>query len=254
MTSERRIKRGWMNLRVSKIIHETHDCRTLILVDDEEGGRSFDYIAGQYLTFRFDSLADKPLVRSYTMSSSPLEDDHIAVTIKMTADPYVSRYLTEEIKLGDVLRARGPMGKFSYHPDSDPTHLVMIAAGSGVTPFISIMREFAGRLGSEGAPRQMTLVVGFRRQEDIICHRLLTAWRKIPGVDIYICLSREPAETGPEFHHGRIDARYLAEVLPQDLSSVSFMTCGPVAMMQTAIEFLRDKRVDEARIHTESFT
>ena len=253
MNALRRIKRGWMNLRIAFIIRETPDTLTLYLVDHEEGGRCFDYYAGQYLTFRFDTIAPKPLVRSYTMSSSPLEQEYIAVTVKETADGFISRYLTKEIKVGDILRARGPIGKFCYHPQTDRGHLVMIAAGSGVTPFISIIREYAARLEQEDCPHKMTLVVGFRRREDVICHDLLQQWRKIPGLSIFICLSQEPAIADADYHAGRIDSSYLAEVFAGDLADCTFMTCGPEGLMLNSLEFLRSRGVDDERIHNESF-
>jgi ferredoxin-NADP reductase len=254
MTTVQRIKRGWMNLRIERIIQETPDTRTLILVDDDEGGRCFDYNAGQYLTFRFDTLAPKPLVRSYTLSSSPLEQDHIAVTVKETAEGFISKYLTRKLQEGEVLRARGPMGKFCYHSEHDGSHLVMIAAGSGVTPFISIMREYAQRLGQLSCPAAMTLIVGFRHVEDIICHALLEEWRKIAGIRIFVSLSQESGESKSwDYHHGRIDKAYLAKLLSGDLSDCSFMTCGPEGLMKTSMEFLRGRGVGDERVHTESF-
>ena len=77
-----------MNLKVSKIVEETHDSRTFF-EDAEEGGRQFDYTAGQYLTFRFDDISTKPVVRSYTMSSSPIEKENIAVTVKEVENGFV---------------------------------------------------------------------------------------------------------------------------------------------------------------------
>jgi len=94
---ERRVKRGWMNLLVKRIIQETHDTRTLILVDEKSGSREFDYIPGQYLTFRFDHISEKPVVRSYTMSSAPVEGDFSAVTVKEVEDGFVSRYLCRAV-------------------------------------------------------------------------------------------------------------------------------------------------------------
>src|SRR5690606_8692796 len=70
---QRRVKRGWMNLKVTRIVDETHDTKTFYMEDADEGGRPFDFIAGQYLTFRFDAITEKPLVRSYTMSGSPCQ-------------------------------------------------------------------------------------------------------------------------------------------------------------------------------------
>lgn len=252
-TPTKRIKRGWMNLRVGKIIRETPDCQTIVLVDNEEGGRSFDYEAGQYLTFRFDAIAPKPVVRSYTLSSSPNQPDFVAITVKETADGFISAYLTRDIKVGDVLRARGPIGKFCYHPGTDRKHLVMIAAGSGVSPFISIIREYADKLGQDNAPSAMTLLVGFRRQEDIICSDLLAGWRAIPGINIRISLSQEQAAKPNGFHKGRIDKAYLQQELAGDLSAMSFMTCGPEGLMNSVSEYLQERGVPMEHIHTESF-
>ncbi len=246
----KRVKRGWMNLCVATIIRETPDCLTLLLVDNDEGGRVFDYTAGQYLTFRFDALGPKPLVRSYTLSSSPLQQDFIAITIKKTSNGHISHYLTEEVKVGDILRARGPMGKFCYFPASDAPHLLMVAAGSGVTPFLAIMREYAQRLGEAECPQQLTLISGFRQREDIIGAELFKEWEHIPGIKIVICLSQEK---NPEFHHGRIERDFLENVLPRDLSGITFMSCGPEGLMQTTKAFLEKKGVAAERIHTESF-
>ena len=74
----RRIKRGWMNLKVSRVTQESPDTKTYYLIDAEDGGRQFDYIPGQYLTFRFDHIGPKPIVRSYTMSSSPNQKEEVA--------------------------------------------------------------------------------------------------------------------------------------------------------------------------------
>src|SRR4051812_11512541 len=112
----RRVKRGWMNMRVDKIIDDTHDTKTFILVDADEGGRPFDYIAGQYLTFRFDQIADKPIVRSYTMSSSPNQQGYSSFTVKRVESGVISNWLCNHIKVGDVLRGRGPIGRFCFDP------------------------------------------------------------------------------------------------------------------------------------------
>ena len=58
--TNRRVKRGWMNLKVIEVIEETHDTKTFVMIDADEGGRPWDYWAGQYLTFRFDDVGDKP--------------------------------------------------------------------------------------------------------------------------------------------------------------------------------------------------
>jgi len=248
----RRVKRGWMNLRVEQIIHETLDTDTFILTDAEEGGRVFDYIAGQYLTFRFDHVDTKPLVRSYTMSSSPCQVPHCAVTVKRVDGGKISNWLCDHVKVGDILRARGPIGKFVYDASADKKHLVMVAGGSGVTPFVSMLREYAQRLGQSDAPTQMTLVVSHRSKTDIICAADLAPLEKITGVKIITTLSREDL-SGEGYWHGRLDDDKLACALAGTYGNATYMTCGPKAIMDLTVSHLQSAGVPEADIKLESF-
>lgn len=250
LPKNKRIKRGWMDLRVARIIDECTDTRTLIFEDGTDGGRQFDYIAGQYLTFRFDNLTEKPIVRSYTMSSSPSEGNFIAVTVKEVDNGFVSRHLCRNVKVGDILRARGPIGKFCYDVSEDQENLVMVAAGSGVTPFISIMREAASHLGEVGYPKSLHLLVGYRTTNDLISWPTLQELKEVDGVEIHVTLSREEKEG---FDKGRIDAGKLERFLTPHLANSTFMTCGPDAIMNGTCEFLKTHGVPEDRIKVESF-
>ena len=247
-----RRKKGWMNLRVAEVIHETWDTDTFILVDADEGGRPFDYIAGQYLTFRFDDIEAKPIVRSYTMSSSPLQGDYSAFTVKRVEGGKVSNWLLDSVKQGQVLRARGPIGKFVYDPTKDKEHLVMVAGGSGVTPFVSIMREYAARLGQAGAPRKMTLLVSYRSKSDLICWSDLHQIRQRADAAVHTTLSRED-RAAEGFWHGRICDTMIERAVGGDYRNATFMTCGPQAIMDLAVEHLRRNKVPEDAIKTESF-
>lgn len=246
------MKRGWMKLRIKEIIHENHDTRTLHFVDHEEGGRCFDYIPGQYLTFRFDDLTNKPIARSYTMSSSPCEEDYVSVTIKEISKGVASEFLCRRSKVGDVLRAKGPIGKFCYFSEQDQPHLVMVAAGSGVTPFTSMLREYAPHLGKNGAPHKMTLLVSYRSREDLINWDALQSVAKLPNIRIVTTLSRENA-TDQGFLFGRITETMLERVLGEDLENSTFMTCGPKEMMELTKHFLRKHHVPMDRIKIESY-
>jgi len=251
----RRIKRGWMNLRIERIIDECHDTKTLIFVDADEGGRQFDYVAGQYITFRFDDVADKPVVRSYTMSSSPRENQFIAVTVKEVEDPFISKVLVRDTKVGQILRARGPIGKFVYESEKDHKHLVMIAGGSGVTPFISIMREYCDQLGKPHAPDKMSLLVSYRSKKDLIlweASEQINQFRSM-GAQIITTLSREDG-TKEGFWHGRIDEKMIERFLESDFSGKTFMTCGPEAIMETTVACAKKHGVPESQIKTESFS
>ena len=248
----KRIKRGWMNLRVSQVIVETPDTHTFHLVDADEGGCPFDYFAGQYLTFRFDHLAPKPLVRSYTMSSSPRQEGYAAFTVKRVEKGLVSNWLCDEIKAGSILKARGPIGKFCYDPALDREHLVMVAGGSGVTPFISIMRQFSDRLGQEGAPQKMSLLVSYRSVGDIICKKELESVASHPGNKVLVTLSREQRmDLGYAF--GRITDGMLQNVFGDDKDRITMMTCGPLAIMDQAVAYGQKLGLSTEQIKTESF-
>ncbi len=246
----KRIKKGWMSLRVEKVIHETHDTDTFYFVDADEGERAFDYVAGQYLTFRYDEIGSKPLVRSYTMSSSPNQPQDIAVTVKRVEKGVVSNWMCDHLKVGSILKARGPIGKFVYDHAIDQKHLVMVAGGSGVTPFVSILREYGSRLGQGDAPHSMTLLVSYRSKKDLILWDDLQKASKIPGVRVITTLSREQSEG---FWHGRIDDTMLSRLLEGRYDNTSFMTCGPDAIMSQVVQHARNHNVPESCIKQESF-
>ena len=247
-----RRKKGWMPLKVTEVIEENHDTRTLIMVNEEEGSRAFDYLAGQYLTFRFDELASKPIVRSYTMSSSPCQEDYIAVTVKEVEGGFVSKHLCSDVKVGSILKARGPIGRFCYDEKTDHKNLTMIAAGSGVTPFVSILREYASHLGTENAPERMRLLVSFRSTDDLICWKDLKSLQGHPNIEIITTLSREDRRHDG-FLFGRINEEMLEKVLGGHCQETTFMTCGPEVMMDTTVNYVLSKQVKPEHMKKESF-
>lgn len=241
-----------MNLKVTKVIDETWDSKTIVMEDQEEGGRPWDYWAGQYLTFRFDDIAEKPIVRSYTMSSSPCQLTHCAVTVKRVEGGFISNWMCDKIGVGTVLRARGPIGRFIYEPQKDQKHLVMVAAGSGVTPFVSIMREYAFRLGSPEAPESMTLVVSFRSRADLLMWKDLQKISAFPKIQILTTLSRDP-EAPTEFSQGRMSDLLISKGVDGRYQEATFMSCGPQAIMDLTRTHALSHGVPEDRVKTESF-
>jgi ring-1,2-phenylacetyl-CoA epoxidase subunit PaaE len=128
----------------------------------------------------------------------------------------------------------------------------MVAGGSGVTPFVSIMREFAGRCGTPGAPQQMTLLVSYRSKEDLILWNDLKALNKAEGCRVFTTLSRENLTT-EGFLHGRIDAAMLKKIINGEQNNMTFMTCGPEHIMDLTVATCRESGVPEQHIKTESF-
>lgn len=252
---ERRVKRGWMNLLVSEILDETHDTKTFLLVDADDGGRPYDFYAGQYLTFRFDEIAAKPLVRSYTMSGSPLQKNHSIFTVKRVENGIVSNWLCDEVRVGSVLRARGPIGRFCFDPRLDSAKdFYMVAGGSGVTPFISILREYGHRLGDAHSPKSLNLLVAYRSSQDLISVDVLKEVASLKNVNLKITLTREKTSRSDlPFLYGRPDSSMIKEFLGTACEDAIVMTCGPQEMMDLCCEISREKGLLDNQIRTESF-
>ena len=243
-------KSGWMPLQVSEILTETHDCKTFRFIDGQRGGRQFDYRAGQYLTFRFDDLGGRPLARSYTMSSSPCQKDFVSITVKRTTGGVVSNWLYDNLQPAMILRARGALGKFCYDANNDPPHLFMIAAGSGIAPFLSISRQYM--TDNNGAPQTMQLLVSQRTHRDLIAWQELQTFAQHDHYQLYLTLSGERAE--PATFHGRINDQILAQVIGKKLNDTCFMLCGPEQMIETTRSYLSTNGVADQHIKTESYS
>ena len=186
------------------------------------------------------------------MSSSPCQEPFSAVTIKRVDGGRISNWFCDQVKVGNILRARGPIGKFVFDPTLDQSHLVMVAGGSGVTPFVSILREYADKLGQPHAPHQMTLLVSHRSHADIICAADLAAIDHISGIKVITTLSRED-KRAEGFWFGRLDEDKLSQALAGTYQSATYMTCGPKAIMDQTVAHLQKMQVPETRIKTESF-
>ena len=239
-----------MKLRVIAVVDETHDTRTFQMADAEEGGCRFDYHAGQYLTFRFDHFEGGAIARSYTISSSPCQRDFVSITVKRTVGGVVSNWLYDNLHEGMILRARGAIGSFCYDIERDHPHLFMIAAGSGVTPFLSIIRQFMPTAAA-GAPAVMSLLVSYRTSRDLIGWQELQTFAAASQFHLHLTLT---GEQDARFLHGRIDAAMLNALFKGDIAAKTFMLCGPEAMMEMATAALLAAGFDQAQIRTESFS
>jgi ferredoxin-NADP reductase len=250
-SKKRRVKRGWMNMQVVRIVEETHDCKTFFLQDADDGSYQFDYFAGQYLTFRFDSLSKPPAVRSYTLSSCPREKNEIAITVKKIEQGFVSDYFCDDLQVGSILRARGPIGKFVFAPDFNE-HLVMVAGGSGITPFYSISKEYEHRLGEPGCPKKLTLIVSYKTNKDIIFARELSRLNKNTNIEVVIFLTREKSPSEGTFS-GRLDLPRFNQIMDNNFVDKTFMVCGPDSLTKMLEDFLIENKVDRKNLVTESF-
>jgi ferredoxin-NADP reductase len=149
----------WRVARVTEAIDETPHARTLVL--DVPGWPG--HVAGQHVDVRLTAEDGYQAQRSYSIASAP-EDARLALTVERLDDGEVSPYLTEELRPGDELELRGPIGGHFTWRVEDGGPLLLVAGGSGLVPLMAMLRHHAARESTVDA----RLLVSARRAEDLL--------------------------------------------------------------------------------------
>lgn len=230
-------------LLLTKTCQQTHDTRTLRFEILNE--KRLCAKPGQFLTFHW-PIDGQRISRSYTISSSPIRENYVEITSKRMENGCVSIFLNEQAKPGLRVEASGPYGQF-YFEEALHKNLVLIAAGSGITPMISMLSY----IDDLKLPNPVTLLYFVRTHEDIIFQNELARLRKsLPNFKYEVCLSRpDPAWKG---HSGRLTEGFVVQHVP-DLDSPTFFLCGPRGFMDNAHKILSTLGISKDRILQESF-
>jgi ferredoxin-NADP reductase len=230
----------WQVATVEEIVDETPSVRTIVLdVPDWPGHR-----AGQHLDVRLTAEDGYRAEREYSIASAP--DEPVAITVERLDDGEVSPYLTEELRAGDGLELRGPIGGYFVW---DPEHgglLLLVAGGSGIVPLRAMLRH-RQRSGSDAPVR---LLYSARTLGDLIYRRELD--EAADGVEVVYTLTREqpPGWTG---YARRVDTELLGEAAwPADDGALAFV-CGPTSFVETVAAGLVELGYPPARVKTERF-
>jgi ferredoxin-NADP reductase len=211
-----------LDLTVSEIIQETTSAKSIKLVNKDGGLPPFQ--AGQYINV-FVETGGVRTSRPYSIASSPAQTGYYEITVRSVDGGFVSNYLLDELRSGDKLSSSSPSGNFHYNPLFHGDKLAFIAGGSGITPFMSMIRELADKnLG-----RRLHLFYGSRIEDDVIYRdeidRISSGHRNFTW-DMVIS---EPASSYRGFA-GFINAGLIKERL--DGRDWTFFVCGPEAMYQ----------------------
>lgn len=126
-------------LTLARVVAETDDARSLVFDVPRELGEKFSYSPGQFLTLRIPSELTGSVARSYSLSSSPYGDDQLTVTVKRTVEGYASNWLCDNAAAGMSIDVLQPSGMFV--PKDLDHDLLLVAAGSGITPVMSILKS-----------------------------------------------------------------------------------------------------------------
>jgi ferredoxin-NADP reductase len=230
----------WQIAGVDAVVDETPRIRTLVLdVPEWDGHR-----AGQHLDVRLTAEDGYRAERSYSIAAAPGEP--VAITVERLDDGEVSPYLTSELRVGDQLELRGPVGGYFVWDASDGGPLLLVAGGSGIVPLRAILRHRL-RNGSDAPVR---LLYSSRSVDDVIYRAELD--EPAEGVEVVHALTRMQPE-GWTGYARRVDAAMLADVAwPSGEQPLAFV-CGPTSFVETVADALVSLGYPPARVKTERF-
>jgi len=239
-------KRKLCRLRVTQIYQETEDVKTFRLVACHGGALPFSYLPGQFLSLTL-PVAEKPIRRSYTISSSPTQGYYCEITVKREDKGAGSRFLHDQLQEGDTLEAQAPSGKFIFTGEESES-VVLIGGGVGITPMMSITRA----LTDMGWPGEIHLIAACRDPDHFIFEgELRQLQQRHSNLHVHGAMSRMQEES-PEYRRGRLTKELLTEWVP-DIAEQRIHLCGAPAMMDATKEMLVELGVSADQIYTENF-
>jgi ferredoxin-NADP reductase len=209
-----------LQLKIEAIKWESPDTATFLL--KEVLGKNISYKAGQFITLIFTHRSEE-IRRSYSLSSSP-DEDLLAVTVKRQVNGEISRFMLTKLKVGDLLTAVEPAGRFTvdqYHAEKD---IFFFAAGSGITPVVSQLKYILNRRGNS----KLTLIYSSRDATVLfkpVLDALISAYPE--RLQIIYQLSSEA---------NRLNNLKVEQLVKQyvqfGLDNAGFYICGPFAYMR----------------------
>lgn len=239
--------RGFHTLTVASVEPLTDDAAAVTFAVPEHLAETFAFAAGQSLTLRrvVDGVEQR---RSYSICAPVGAAPRIGV--REIPDGLFSRWLVREVRPGDAIEVAAPSGSFRADPETGGRH-VCIAAGSGITPMLSIVGTVLRH-----PEARVSLVYGNRTSSSVMFAEEIADLKNLhgPRLDVVHVLSREPREV--DLLSGRIDAdrlRRLARTLVPLEDADHVWLCGPFAMVEQAREVLAELGVPPERVHAELF-
>jgi ring-1,2-phenylacetyl-CoA epoxidase subunit PaaE len=242
------------DLPVSNITPEAAGAVAITFKVPEDLRSGFNFKAGQFLTLRA-SIDGNDVRRSYSISSSQnsyVQNGTLEVGIRPVQGGVFSNWAATQLKVGDVLRVMPADGRFIVHRPR-AIHRVGFAAGSGITPILSILASTL----EEQAESKFTLVYGNRRMDSVMFNEALQDLKdRYPNrLTLIHVLSRQAQEV--PLLEGRIDEAKVKEIVSRLLPAASMdevFICGPEAMIEATEKALLDVGVPARNIRTERFT
>jgi ferredoxin-NADP reductase len=232
----------WQVAEVVDIVGETPRVKTIAFeVVDWPGHR-----AGQHVDIRLTAEDGYQAQRSYSIASAP-DGTRVELTVERLADGEVSPYLTDELRPGDRIELRGPVGGYFVWEPSDGGPLLLVAGASGIVPLMAMIRARA----AAASDADTRLLFSSRTWDDVIYREELERL-KGDGLTVLHTLTRSQPSDWPGYAR-RVDAEMLAEVGPDPAERPRVYVCGSTPFVEVVASALVQLGHDPATVRTERF-
>ena len=246
---------SYQTLTVVALTQETADSVTIHLERPDRAPIASR--PGQFLTLIVPCGPEgKKERRAYSLSSTPHEAPRLSVTVKRVVNGLVSNYLLDTVAVGQQIEVMEPLGNFTLSPSPKAARsLVLIGAGSGITPLMSILKAVVKTEPNS----HVLLVYGNRNEESVIFQQQLAALEISTNGHLQVeHVYSQPLQPGGAHRHtGRLNRTMLLRILEQrhqfPAEQAEYFMCGPEGLMAEARAALDLLNVPEARIRRESF-
>jgi ferredoxin-NADP reductase len=231
-----------LQLRVEAIKQETPDTATFYFA--QPSGKKVKYTAGQFITLVFTHHQEE-IRRSYSLSSSP-DEELLSITVKRITNGEISRFMLTKVKVGDMINAVEPSGRFTISDFAQPKDIFLFAGGSGVTPIYSQLKYILSRPGES----KLTLIYSSQNANAVLFKSELDklATQHPDRLKIIYLLSSE----GQRLTNIMVE-QLVRQYVQFDLQKAKFYLCGPFTYMRMIRLTLLYMGLDTRQIRKENF-
>jgi ferredoxin-NADP reductase len=238
---------AWRVATVTDTYDETPRARTLVLEVPQWPGHR----AGQHVDVRLVAEDGYQAQRSYSIASPP-EDGTVALTVERLDDGEVSPYLVDELRRGDGLEVRGPIGGYFVWEVALGGPLLLVAGGSGIVPLMAMLRHHARADAPARSAVPIRVLYSARMPEDMIYQAELEQLADPPLVEVVRTFTRE-APSGWTGYRRRIDRAMLQAVSWPPEAAPRTYVCGPTQLVESVATLLVELGQQAGRVWTERF-
>lgn len=210
---------------------------------------------GQHVDVRLTAADGYQAQRSYSIASAPVWDapEVVVLTVERLEDGEVSPFLADDVRPGDKLEVRGPIGSYFTWTVADGGPLFLVAGGSGIVPLMAMLRHRAAAVGTGAIPVPAVLLYSSRSYAEIIYRDELERLAALgDGLRVVHTLTRSTPPDWPGYTR-RIDRAMLAEVAPDPALRPQMFVCGPAPLVELVASTLVELGHDPLLVRTERF-